>query len=136
MLFRSLQRCGIRQDHADVEISLVFIGQEGVGDTTRNPYSGHGDKHQEDERKSRFANEEARGADVGIAGATKGVVEPAEEVAQRTTAGLLRFEQQSAERRAERQCIEGGEEHRYRDGDSELLIKASGDAGHGSRSVQ
>ncbi len=60
-------------------------------------------------------------------------VEPGEEASQQTLGLCLGLEQQGAERGAEGERVEGGEENRDRDGDGELLVEATGDAGNEGR---
>ena len=72
---------------------------------------------------------------VAFGGAPEDAVETAEELLQRTwrPPAILRLQEQRGERGTQRERIERGKDHRDRNGDGELLIEPSGDAGDEGR---
>src|SRR5271157_3151228 len=72
-------------------------------------------------------------ANISVGGLAEDVIEPAEESAQRSPGGLPGAQQHGGESRTERKRVERGEQDRNRDGDGELFVKLSGNAGNERR---
>lgn len=68
-------------------------------------------------------------ADISVGSSAENAVEPSEKFSERAASRLLGPQKQRAERRAQGECVEGGENYRDSDGDGKLLVKATGDAG-------
>src|SRR5207247_1218670 len=66
--------------------------------------------------------------DIELGAAPEHSIEPVKELSERPVALLLWPEQHPGKRRAQRESVKGGEDHRDGDGDGELLVEPSGNA--------
>src|SRR5581483_5672278 len=127
--FCSFERCGVRELQVDEHVALVFDRQKAgwqMGAEDRGSYAGRGQYQKDD---CALVDQDAGPAQISLGGAIEVAIERIEEPAQQTARVGPRLQQQSGERGAERQRIEGREHHRNRDGGGELLIEAAGDSG-------
>src|SRR5260370_726643 len=72
-----------------------------------------------------LANQGTGEANVAVGGALENAVESIEEPSQQASTLLSGPEQEGGKRRTEGEGVESREDHRYRDGHGELLIKAT-----------
>ena len=133
-LFGALQRSGIGELDIEVEIALVFVGNEADREFSTDPQSGDRKAGEHDHSYRALAEQRARDADVGVGRPLKGAVEPREEFREQPFLALCFWLQDEGRKcGAERERVEGREDHRDRDGHCELLIEPSGDAGNECR---
>src|SRR6185295_16206728 len=123
------QRCRIRKLHIDVDIALIFIGQETRRQSAAEKTSRNAQHHQRHYCNGRLADKPSTQADISIRSSSKHAVEPIEKSIEHSSALFLGSKQQSRECRAECKRVERGEQNRNRDGHGELLVEASCDAG-------
>ena len=103
----ALHRGGVGQLHAGVEVSLVFLGQEG-GRQAAAEHSGQGGHAAEDEEADEcFADGHAASAHIFVRSAPEHGVEPFVESAERPAGVGFRAEDEGGERRTERESVEG-----------------------------
>ncbi len=130
---RSLQRGGIRQLHAGVEIALVLLRQKAA----RHSLAQYADRTAHDDEQEQaddeLADEPAADAHVAVGGLAEQGVEPAVEGAQGAAGLLLGLQDQGGKRRAEGQRVEGRDNNRDGDGDCKLLVELTRDTGDEDR---
>src|SRR5262249_1908011 len=78
--------------------------------------------------ESRLVNQMAAPIHIAIGSASEYLVEPAEEHPQRPSRGLAWTQQHRGKCGTQGERVEGGEEYRYRDGNSKLLVKLTSDS--------
>ncbi len=124
----ALLRGAIGQLHRDGEEALVLRRDERL----RRPlveHEGQRENRREDgDRRPRAAEDPAHPSDVAVGNLAEDRVEPAEEPVGRMIRRGLFLEQQSAERRGQRQRDDARDHHRQHDGHRELLVHLPGDA--------
>ena len=119
-------RCASGQLHDDEECALIVLGQESRGRDACQPVGAHRRDHDHHDADDRKAHDACDRGSVGIAHTVDRVHDLADQAAARPVMGL---EKHPAQRRRQRQRIDGGNEHRHRDGDRELAEQFAGDAG-------
>ena len=119
--------------HADVDVALVFIRHKTGGQPAAKEKRAQTEACQQHQHERALVNYRVRPADKTIRTAFPIAIEDVKEFPERPPALVSSFlwfwpQQQTRERRAERERIERGEHHGNGDGQSELLIKSPGDA--------
>ena len=125
---RALERSRIGKLHVDEDVALVFIGQEARGQTVAKETRPQPKIASTTKASAPFRMKPPRQPDIDLRGAPENAIEPVEELAEQSVALLLWPEQQPGQRRAQRESVEGREDHRDGDGHGKLLIEPSGDA--------
>jgi len=118
----TLERGGCRKLDVHEEIALVLFRKESGRDSDPEFAGQGGHAPQQDQRNHRLADGMPANGNIAVRRALKHPVEPFEEQAQRSPRGPARPQQQRGERRAERQGIESGNDHRNGDRHGELLV--------------
>ena len=127
---RALERGGGRKHNDRIGVALVFLVDEAGGQVLVGPPDADHGHDQDERRDGHLADEEGADIDVGGRGRAERAIEAAEEIAERTAAFRARPQQHGGKRGAERQGVEGGDQHRDGDGDGELLVEPARDAGN------
>ena len=130
---RTLERSRIGKLHIDEDVALVFIGQEARGQTVAEESRAHGEGRNHHQSQRRLSNEPAAEPDIDFRAAPEHAIEPVKELAEQPVTLHLGPEHQPCQRRAQRESVKGGEDHRDGDGDGKLLVEPSGDAGDEGR---
>ncbi len=124
-----LQRRGRRQLDVHEEIALIFVGDESAGSLGGDAAREGTQRDEEAEPEDEPPREDAAHRDVAVATSVEGPIERIEEALE--PALLLADdagpEEQRAQRRAERERVERGDDDRDGDGQRELLVEAAGD---------
>ena len=79
---RPLQRSRIRKLHVDVDIALVFIGQEAGGQEAAKDNPRNAESHQQHQRQHAFADQRAGQPQIEFRAAPENAIEPSEEFCQ------------------------------------------------------
>ena len=118
----ALERRGIGQLQARIQVALVFLGEESAGQFPAEKSRADGEDDEQEKGDHAFAHEPARDVDVALGDRAETAVEEVVEFLQRAGAARFRLEQQGAERGRQGERVERGDEHRDGDGDRELLV--------------
>src|SRR6185312_4105790 len=78
--------------------------------------------------KRGFPDQAADAGQVMMGGPVKSLIELTEESGQQPSGCALRFENESAESGSQRERVEGGQQHGYRNGEGKLPVNLSADA--------
>ncbi len=127
---RALQRRRVGQLDVHEEVPLVLHRQEAGGQLLAEEAAEDDEADQDCDADEHLPDEVARQADVALRHPSEDAVEPGEELPERPLGLLLRPQDQRAERRREREGIEGRDEDRDRDRDRELHVHPALDAAH------
>src|SRR6478752_2076996 len=126
----SLERRGIRQLQAGIDVSLVFIREKALGDSLAEESGTYSHQEEQDKREAGFVDEVSAPTHISVGGAAKDTVEPAEESSQGSPCRLPWAQQQGGKRRTEGECVESREEHGNGDRNRKLLVELAGDTGY------
>ena len=121
----ALERGPGRKLDVDAEDALVLVRDEAGRQHAREQAGPDRHRGDDPDRQQRPAHEQARHAHVALGGDVEHLVEAAEEGPQRAAHRLRRLEQHGAQRRRERQRVEGRQQHRDGDRQRELLVHAA-----------
>ena len=123
------RRCPWKLDHTE-KIALVFLGNKRGGHGAADAACPERQRHKKKYGNRNLANQPSADGDIAICCSVENFVEAPEERSQRSACLFAGAEKERAERRAEREGVEGRDEHRHRHGHGELLIHRTGDAGN------
>jgi hypothetical protein len=88
-LVRALERSRIRELKIHIEIALILVRQETGRQLRAKERGGHPEEQQSSHGHSALANQRPADIDVAVGSAPKNVIEPLEELAQRSCTGFL-----------------------------------------------